>query len=136
MTEGWHKDDYLTLFDAIEAERLAAAYSLPRLLPGYRLIGLKSWDDFIVADPSGAMFTVPTVPLVAEHLTPFSLPSPLTLRGDERLTGRIKWYIKPIAFGGSPELGENVAWIDLQQHAGAVVWFNQMYRAMVGGDRA
>lgn len=54
---------------------LRIAYSLAQLLPGYEVIGLRGWDDFIVEDSGGARYCVPTVPVVAEHLSPYALPS-------------------------------------------------------------
>jgi hypothetical protein len=130
MTEGWHGDDYLILFGD-EAPKFEKAYALSDLLPAYRLLGLKAWDDFIVEDRDGARFTVPTVPVLSRHLSPFDLGSgEEDLTPDNRFRGKIKWYITPVAFGGDPSQGDNVTWVTLGQHAQLVRFWNQKYRAL------
>ncbi len=128
MTEGWHGDDYLLLFESHEIDSVTAAYGLPRFMPGYRVLGLKSWDDFILSDQAGATFTLPTVPMVAKYLAPWTFRRPANLQPDAKFQGKIKWYIKPLAFGGSPELGDNMTWLTPDVHQKSVAWFNQMYR--------
>jgi len=133
MTEGWYGDDYLVLFEE-QATALDRDYGLSAALPGYRLVGLKGWDDFIVEDSTGARFTVPTVPLLHEHVEPFAPPKiPLRPEPDAKLTGRIKWYITPIVFGGDPKLGDTVTWITLEQHTQLVTWWNKKYHDVKEG---
>jgi hypothetical protein len=43
----------LILFEADERQVASANYSFPELLPGYELLGLRGWYDFIVADDAG-----------------------------------------------------------------------------------
>lgn len=62
MIEGWAGDDYLMLFSTDEAKAASERYGIADLLPGYRIIGLRGWDNFIVADQTGGTFTLPTVP--------------------------------------------------------------------------
>ncbi|MBL0216689.1 MAG: hypothetical protein IPQ07_22755 [Myxococcales bacterium] len=126
MREGWSGDDYLILFDE-DAARLHAAYGLTSTLPGYRLLGLRSWDDFIIEDSRGARFTIPTVPTDPSYLAPFEIADGPTLEPDEKVHGRIKWYVTPLVFGGAPDLDDNVSWIPLDQHTKLVVWWNQKY---------
>jgi hypothetical protein len=127
MIEGWYGDDYLVLFEE-RAPALERAYGLTAALPGYRLVGLRSWDDFIVEDSTGARFTIPTVPLLPEHLAPFTVPASAgTSKPDDKLRGRIKWYITPIVFGGDPNPGDNVRWITIEEHAQLVTWWNRKY---------
>ncbi len=136
MIEGWYGDDYLVLFEE-RATALDQAYGLSAAVPGYRLVGLRSWDDFIVEDSTGARFTVPTVPLVHEHLAPFTAPKgPARPDPDAKVQGRIKWYIKPIVFGGDPKSGDNVTWITLEQHVQLVAWWNKMYHDVKEGRGA
>lgn len=130
MNEGWYNDDYLIVFDNKKVNELTIAYSFHKFLPNHQLLGLLGWDEFIVADRSGDTFTVPTVPLISEYLAPYSFPQSPILKPDPRFTGRIKWYVTPIVFGGSPELDDNITWISLEQHANAVVWFNDKYREL------
>ena len=132
MIEGWRGDDYLVLFED-RAPTLEQAYGLFGALSGHRLVGLRGWDDFIVEDGAGAYFTVPTVPLSARYLKPFALSkNQLKLKPDDRLTDRIKWYTTPIVFGGDPNLGANVTWVTLDQHAQLVKWWNQKYQEVKG----
>lgn len=100
-------------------------------LPGFDVVGLRTWDDFIVRDSAGNIFSVPTVPANPQHLSPFAIPKDAqTLRSDERFQGKIKWYVKPIVFGGDPSLGDNVVWVTHETHAQAVRWWNEQYRAL------
>jgi hypothetical protein len=48
MLEGWHDDDYLILFDESEVAAASDRCEVLRLLPGFKVLGLRSWDDFIV----------------------------------------------------------------------------------------
>jgi hypothetical protein len=129
MREGWSGDDYLVLFDG-DAERLQASYGLTSALPGYRLLGLRGWDDFIIEDARGARFIIPTVPTDPTYLTPFAIPDGVALVPDERMKARIKWYVTPLVFGGDPNLGENVTFISLDEHTKLVAWWNQKYREL------
>ena len=67
MREGWHGEDYLVLFDESELAAASDRYEMVRLLPGFVILGLRSWDDFIVRDTNGETYSVPTLP-VAEKL--------------------------------------------------------------------
>jgi hypothetical protein len=136
MIEGWQGDDYLVLFDEPEVPDITRRYDLATYLGGYEIVGLRGWDDLILRHDSRQLFTVPTVPLVQQYLA--SIESTIRrdqLRSDERLKGKIKWYVKPLVFGGSPTAKENVAWITLDQHTQAVKWFNQLYRTMKSAAR-
>ena len=129
MREGWNNDDYWSLCEnQKEAEHLTAIYGLAEYLPGYFIVGLKGWDDFILCDREGRYFSVPTVPLERSSLAPFHFPSEsLRLESDETLTKKIKWYVKPIRFGGDPSAKENMAWLSQDEHAQAVKWWNKFY---------
>ena len=108
--EGWREEEYVVLFDEQEIAAASQRYQIERWLPGFHVAGLRGWDDLIVRDQQGCHFTVPTVPVAPQHLARFSPPAlgaPLT--ADTRFTGRVKWYIKPLVFGGDPELAEDVA---------------------------
>jgi hypothetical protein len=129
MREGWFNDDYWSLCeDQKEAEHLTAAYGLAEYLPGYFIIGLKGWDDFILADRAGQYFLVPTLPLERASLAPFRFPAEsLRLESDERFTKKIKWYVKPIRFGGDLSAKENMAWLSQDEHVQAVNYWNRFY---------
>jgi hypothetical protein len=131
MREGWVGEDYLILFDAGELEAVTVNYTFPGLLPGFKLLGLRSRDYFIVDDGAGNLFTVPTIPVHAEYLAPFQPPGvDQVWTVDERFSGRIKWYMKPLIFGGDPSSHENQAWITHEQHAQLVRYWNDMYRSL------
>jgi hypothetical protein len=88
MKEGWLDNDYLVLFEPSEAISASKRYGISSTLRGYSLVGLKGWDEFIVSSPDGTLFTVPTVPLDAEYLSPFQFPSEqVTLEPDPRFCG-------------------------------------------------
>jgi hypothetical protein len=128
MNEGWQNEDYLIVLTQDESSAAMTAYGFDQYLPGYTLLGLRSWDDFIVVSPAGEMFTLPTVPLNVSNAAPFTLPQQISLKADNRFTGKIKWYVKPLVFGGDPAEGANVAWITHEQHAELVCWWNEQYK--------
>ena len=129
MRQGWHGDEYLVLFTDREATAASDGYGIADMLPGYQLVGLRGWNDFIVRNSDGGKFTVPTVPCDPKYLQPYQLPAPQSeLTPDERFTNRIKWYTTPIAFGGVPNLGENVTWVTHDQHVKLVGLWNKQYR--------
>jgi hypothetical protein len=129
MKEGWHSDDHFILFESKEEAKLATSrYGVSDHLPGYFVVGLKGWDDFILCDMDSNYYTVPTVPIAKEEIRPFSFPAEtLKLKSDDRFSNKIKWYIKPIVFGGSPTEKENMIWITHEQHIEAVRFWNKTY---------
>jgi hypothetical protein len=131
MLEGWLDDDYIILFEE-QSSTLHEAYALPDFLPDYQLVGLCGWDDFIVKNNHGILFTVPTVPLSTVHLRPLEKDlNPADLVADEGKVGQIKWYTKPVCFGGDPSLGPNLQWVSLELHTQLVKWWNQKYRQLI-----
>lgn len=131
MIEGWHGDDYLQLFDDAEASAFSTRYDLDRFLPGYRLVGLRGWDDFIVKDANGRLATVPTVPLSVKHLTPLDIAVDASrMEPDDRFRGKVKWYLTPLLFGGSPTDKQNLVWVTLERHAELVRFWNDHYRRL------
>jgi len=134
MREGWHHDEYLILFSEVEAARATAAYDIAESLDGFTVIGLHGWDDFIVRDRSGAIFTVPTVPAIPRYLTSATFAvEGIDVDSDPDLQGRIKWYVKPVVFGGDPSAEENLIWITHEQHIELVKWWNRKYRDVTAG---
>lgn len=131
MIEGWYGDNHLILFDDAEVASASDRYGTSQFLPGYRVIGLRGWDDFILKDSKGGTYTVETVPAISKYISPYTLPpAGSTLRADDRFQGRIKWCVKPVVFGGDPNLGENVVWVSHEQHAQLVRWWNDIYRSL------
>lgn len=130
MKEGWIGEDYLILFDESEIAGTVNLYALSELLPGYHALGLRGWNDFILRDSYGRTFSIPTVPLDQQYLAPYIVPGiPENLSPDERFLGRIKWYEKPVVFGGDPEAKGNLRWVTLEEHARLVRWWNDLYRS-------
>ncbi len=131
MKDGWYQDDYLVLFSPNEADTASAQYAVARWLPAHRVVGLRSWDDLLVQDHSGLVFSVPSVPIVGEHMEPFALPPPnAALVADSRLSGKVKWYLQPLVFGGHPTDEANISWVTLEQHAQLVVFWNDRYQEL------
>ena len=128
MIEGWLGDDYLILFDESEVEAASDRYAISRWLPAHRVIGLRGWDDLLVQNHAGQVFSVPCVPLSAEHIAPVSSSSPNPmLSPDSRFTGKIKWYVNPLALGGDATSDANTTWVSHEQHGQLVVWWNEQY---------
>jgi hypothetical protein len=136
MREGWAEDDYLIIFSDSEVGFATVRYQMDRFLPGYVVVGLKSWDDVIVQDGEGNTYTVPSVPLVAKFLDRYSLQRDVQLEADTQLSGKIKWYVKPIFFGGDPGVGDNLDWVSHVQHGELVVWWNDLYNDTYGRSDA
>lgn len=131
MTEGWYGNDHLILFDEAEVAAASARYAIAQFLPGYRVIGLRGWDDFIVQDAMGRVYRVATVPAIPKYLSPYDLPpAGSSLNPDERFRGKIKWCVRPTVFGGDPGLGKNVVWVSHEQHAKLVRWWNDLCRSL------
>jgi hypothetical protein len=137
MTEGWHDDEYLVLFDEDEVEVITERYGLRRFINGFQIVGLWGWDDFILRRDDGKLFTMPTVPIDQQHLKMLNPAIDCQkLKADESLSGKVKWYSQPLIFGGDAQSAENVTWIDHQQHAAAVQWWNGKYQeALTGKNR-
>jgi hypothetical protein len=130
MNEGWFQDDYFILFTEAERSFKSHRYGIDTALPGYTVIGLRGWDDLIVIDNRGHAYTVPAVPIDVKCLSPCKIPESTSLNPDARFTGRIKWYVKPLIFGGDPNVKDNVTWVSHDQHTELVVWWNQQYRRL------
>lgn len=130
MIEGWHNGEYLVILSQGESAEAAGRYKFEQFLPGFSLVGLRGWDDFIVRNQAGIAFTLPAVPLEASSAEPFSLPESLVLDPDARFAGKVKWYLKPLVFGGSAQDNANLAWVTHEQHAALVTWWNEQYKSL------
>jgi hypothetical protein len=135
MIEGWFSDEYLVLFSDEERTSVCAKYRLSQYLSGYTLVGLRSWDDFIVMNTAGAIFSLPTVPLDPARVAPFVLPENVAPEQDARFTRKIKWYLKPLVFGCDANDKGNLAWVGFEQHADLVVWWNYQYKTLKAQDQ-
>jgi hypothetical protein len=136
MHEGWLEDHYIILFDESEWPAITEQYGLAEFLDGYRVEGLHGWVDFILRDSLGNRFLVPTVPLTPQYIKPFERTIVVAdLVADPKVAGQIRWYVKPIAFGGSYEPGENLTWVSFELHAELVRWWNRLYRDLKQGGR-
>jgi hypothetical protein len=132
MTEGWFNDAYYVLFDQIEVADAGKAYGLDVYLPGVTVIGLKFWDDLLIRDGDGLVYSIPSVPLDRRHFRPeqSAVPAADLLKPDARLSGKVRWFVKPIVFGGDPKDDSNTTWVTLAQHAQMVRWWNGQYQAI------
>tara|TARA_B100000941_G_scaffold76825_1_gene52385 strand:- start:162 stop:578 length:417 start_codon:yes stop_codon:yes gene_type:complete len=130
MKEGWHENTYLILFEAEEIRQRGLDYKIEQHLPGHSLLGMCSWDNFIVReDASGKLFLVPTLPIKPENLVPWldKLPDSESLEHDDEVFKKVKWYLDPVIFGGNPEPGDNMVWITHKDHVDAVNYWNHIY---------
>ena len=137
MKEGWINDDYLILFDETESGPMGDAYGIEQYLPGYSLVAILGWDDFIVRNEAVECFRVPTVPILQKYLERYDeVHDPSSLVPDDRYTGKIKWYVHPLVFGGAPGSDENIIWVDIETHQRLVRWWNEKYQEVEGGEQA
>lgn len=129
MITGWQDDDYLILFEEqADAIEMTSRYGILTRLPGHTLIGLCGWDDFILMTDDGAFATVPTIPLIPEEIQPRKTPIDLSrITSDERFGDKVKWYVQPIIFGGSPTESQNMIWVSIDEHIQLVRWWNDKY---------
>lgn len=129
MITGWHRDDYLILFEEQpEAFELTQRYGISERMPGHTLIGLRSWSDFILLTPERLMKIVPTVPLIADELEDWPVQIDFsTIESDPRFDGRIKWHVTPLIFGGSPTDEQIITWLPLDHHVDLVRSWNSKY---------
>jgi hypothetical protein len=128
MVEGWFRDEYYVLFGVNEVAAASARYSVRRWIPGYEVIGLRGWDDLLLQDATGQVFTAPCVPIAVHYASHVSaLPQAEALSKDARYSGQIKWYVQPLVFGGSPTEPSNVQWVSHEQHGQLVTWWNERY---------
>jgi len=136
MKEGWCNDRYFVLFDEPEWTETTRGYFAGGGIPGHTVIGLLSWDDLIVCDEFGRTFSLPAVPMEPHYRSELHLPDLSDLAPESRFTGKIKWYVKPIVFGGDPNEGPNVIWVSHQQHRELVAWWNAKYREVKANGAA
>jgi hypothetical protein len=135
VREGWLDEDYLVLLSDHESSDASRKYGIHGYLPGYRILGLRGWDDFIVRDATGCVYTVPSVPMASRYLSAWTVPADSELlKPDLRFTGKIKWYTKPIVFGGDPSDPNNILWISHEQHMQVVTWWNSKYQESNAGS--
>jgi len=87
------------------------------------------WDDFLVqACETQKVYRVPTVPIAEERKQEWAVEIDCSrLQVDSRFQGKVKWYVKPIVFGGDPNPAENMIWISYKDHAQAVNYWNRLY---------
>src|SRR4051812_2693608 len=130
MREGWQDDDYLILYIGAEVAAASDRYGITKSLPGYEVVGLRGWDELLVRDSFRRTYSIASVPIDVKPLVPFHLAEDPKLQADERYTGKIKWYVKPLALGGDPHIGPNLTWVDHLRHAQLVVWWNDQWRAL------
>jgi hypothetical protein len=133
MKEGWFNDNYWAICETPqEAKDITVLYGLTDYLPGYSIVGMKGWDDFILADWESQYHIIPVLPLDRKYLKPFHFPAQtFRLEKDERFTRKIKWYVQPTVFGGDPSSEGNILWLSLDEHAKAVKWWNKLYLDVV-----
>jgi hypothetical protein len=137
MREGWHDEDYLVLLSEQESSEASRGYGIQACLPGYQILGLRGWDDFIVRDVTGSVYTVPSVPMDSQYLSPWTVPADAaSLKPDLRFTGKIKWYTRPLIFGGDATDPTNTLWISQAQHMQLVTWWNLKYLELRTGSGA
>jgi hypothetical protein len=127
MTYGWYNDIHYNLFSPDEVDIYLKKNALQKYFSSYQLVGLVGWDDFLLKQ-NNSYYTIPTVPIDFKYLSEFDFNLNIDeLKNDKNITDKIKWYIKPLIFGGDPKLGENIQFIDLGTHAELIAFWNKTY---------
>jgi hypothetical protein len=86
---------------------------------------------FVVRNDSDQTYSIPTVPVDTRYLSPISVPGEESaLDFDARFSGKIKSYVKPIVFGGDPNVGDNLVWLSHEAHVRFVKFWNEKYRGL------
>ena len=62
------------IFDEQDVARASEQSGIGRYLPGFVIIGLSAWDDFLVRDVHQSLFVVPTLPMAERYLRPVAAP--------------------------------------------------------------
>jgi hypothetical protein len=133
MHEGWFAGEYLVLFGHEEARAATKRYDIAKRHRAFTVVGLPGWDDPILRDPQGSTCSVPAVPLDLQLAQPFAVPDPSALEPDARFSGKVKWYIKPLVFGGDANAKDNLTWVTHEQHRELVAWWNGKYLELKAG---
>ena len=110
------------------SETATVEYGVPDVLPGYSVVGLRGWDDLILIDEGGHAHTIPAVPIDPSWLAESELPALGNPEADERFAGKVKWYVQPLVFGGSPTADDNTTWITPAKHREFARYWNSLYR--------
>ncbi|MEM9400752.1 MAG: hypothetical protein AAF984_11140 [Verrucomicrobiota bacterium] len=129
MQEGWLGNEYIVLFEEDEISQKSVAYNVEQLLPGHRILGLISWDDFLVVDQATEqVYRVPTIPasLMNRKIWTADIKTDEFCH-DQRYTGKVKWHVRPTALGGNPESSKNLVWISHDEHPELVKYWNEMH---------
>jgi hypothetical protein len=136
MTEGWIDNTYYIFFDSIEETAVTLAYHLGEYLPGFFLTGIKGWDELILRDSSGKHFLIPSLPLDKRFLEQYDFKiDPKKIITDDKLTGKIRWYIKPLIFGGDAVSEANILWVNLAKHQELVIFWNDLFRKEITKEK-
>ena len=130
MNEGWYNGNYWILLNENEIVNISEMYLINKYLPGFRIFGLRGWDDFIVVEEN-RYYTVPTVPMINKYLEPLDLPIQVPLEIDLARKGKIKWYIKPLIVGGDPGDESNMIYLEMDKHAELVKWWNEQLHGKI-----
>lgn len=128
MNSGWNDEIFYNLFEDNEIKMFNQKYILTNKPNEYKIIGLYFWDDFIVSKGQ-ELVKIPTIPfdLKYEEKIEINLEN-IHLDNDKKINNYIKWYNKPLIFGGSPELDDNIQWINIEHHIELVNFWNKKYR--------
>jgi hypothetical protein len=131
MNEGW--DDYLILFDELEVATMTERYALSQFLPGYQVLGLRGWDDFIVCDSQGRTFSIPTVPLELKYLSPFAVPEGMENGGPSSRRAfprqdKMVFEAHFVRWGSQCQRKHEVG--EPGEHAQPVRWWNDLHRSL------
>jgi len=107
---------------------MTGIYGVRENLPGYTVVGLRvgtfhrhGWEAAVLHHPYR-----PAGKRAPGAVSVFGRPR--SDQPDARFSKKVKWYVKPIMFGGDASAKENMIWVTYEQHAELVRWWAKMYR--------
>ena len=125
MNHFWINKEHYNILSTEESARYEVV--LKKYINKFRVIGIVGWDNFILSDGSNH-FSIPTVPVDQKYLKELEYPDlkPMT-KSEQSEHSKIKWYLTPLIFGGSPDSESNIAWVTIDEHIKLITFWNQKY---------
>lgn len=152
--EGFMGDSYFRLYPVEKLPTLNQAYRTEEFAPGLIVFGSNGGGEayaFDIRTTPHTIVKIPFIPMTYEYMELYSpnftdFLTSLTHEGDEdvsasthsinpSLVGKEIHEIQPIVFGGNATDPNNKAYLEPEQYAEYVVWWNRLYREVAQQNR-